>query len=235
MDIIEDTKMEFSDELIIDAIKNGKLRLVQWLQLTELQANEYFITAVQANKTNIVDYLLSMYDIRLGDCYCCIIAIENNNLEMLEMLVNDGANLKCYNNGCMKLAIKNNNHEIIKYLLKNGCSSCKPCDVVEHCDLDTFRLLFDDKELDISQLFKNLCKYNKLDIIKYVNEHHIANYSSTLFYASMYNRKEIVQYVLTLSESDADLAYIIAKQKRHADIVDMLKNLVNDGVILDIA
>ncbi len=81
-----------------------------------------FIQAVtQGDYLQVNNYLTLNIDPNTNDCI--LIAIENNDIKMLKLLVSKGANISFDKEAALRIAAQLKYHKIIKFLINNGANA----------------------------------------------------------------------------------------------------------------
>ena len=224
------------NKLIIDkAVIEQKNDLVSYLNVTDKSMlNKLFMRSVEHNNVNLLKTLTTNHDdidIHFDNDFALIIGANINSLEMIKALHNLGLNLGSYNNGCLKIAIQNRNLELIKYLINNNCK-CDGSMIQSATDDDeVFKYLFDKTTDCLDEILDELCQKNKLDLIQYIEAMDV-DCSCCLFYASMYNQMDIVQYIT--SNIYLDRSLIVANQMKNDEILEYLKTRDPTNAVINI-
>lgn len=115
------------DQLILSAAELGYVDILKYFiqelgekDVDEETLNNAFILAVNKDKRDIIEYLLSLdIDINTNDSEALKVAVENNNLDLVKYLIEHDANVSADDNIALKIAVKQNNYDITKYLLEH--------------------------------------------------------------------------------------------------------------------
>ena len=96
-----------------------KKELLSKLGLNDLTKydDKIFWSAVQANNTPIIYYYLPL-NLKVEWMDCMLIAIQNNNLQLVKICCDNGADARKGRHIPLRLALENNNITIAKYLLE---------------------------------------------------------------------------------------------------------------------
>jgi hypothetical protein len=201
---MDHTKVKLREILVANAISSGNLGVIKFLGIDEDEANRCFTSAVESNRTSVVEYLLLNFKIKVG-IYNALVACRNSNIEILMLLRDNGCPVTC---GFVSI-------------------------VIPQCDLVMFKALFPE-ELHVdnhAEAIATACSCGKLDILQFIESHSNADISEALFHGAINNKLDIVEYVSQSSSTYAPEAYLVAAQKGHVDIVNHLKSFVSDEVI----
>lgn len=215
------------DFLLRIAIMSGNIENVKYL--LDCGANLNFISekvymnglryAVRYNNIEMLKYLLTINSDDIDECLC--IAVENENIEIIKLLVKNGADIN--NKKAFEIALKNNLKNIIEYFLNNGFIINEKDSLFneryyvrafESCDLETINMIADKSDsLNSEELVcavHNSILQGNLYLLIYLND-----LGADFTKGKLYN-----------DNSESELPIYIAVNKGYFDIV---KFLVENG------
>ena len=144
---------------------------------------EHLKNTIINNRIDIIEYIIKNTKTNINDLL--FLSVKYNNLEILEYLLKEGANINYENLGVYKqttipsgnllmISSKNNNFEITKYLIDNGINiDIFGYDAIKLCgDLDIIKYIIKNfKDVNYNKLYNNVFIENN-DVAKYLEQYY---------------------------------------------------------------
>ncbi len=177
--------------------------------------------AVEYNNYDMTKYIASLNADSIDKCVN--IAVNNNNIDMVKLLLDNGANVN--NKEAFEEALKSNHDDIVKYFVRNGfdlntsnslnTETCYSIWVFSFCNLDTVKYIhqYCDKmnENDLHEAIYNSVETGNLELLEYLKE---------------LNADFSVEHVNSSDGSRFDSELVVATREGYFDV---LKFLVENG------
>ncbi len=176
------------DFLVRVAVMSGNLENAKYLiekgaNIRYIEDKGYFNAlryAVKSGNYEMTEYIMSLNSEDINECVH--IAVENNNLDMIKLLAENGADIN--NQPAFSEAMRNGYNDIIEYFVINGFdvssedhSSLEKyyIEAFRLCDIDMVRLIhkFSNKTLSETELLKaveNSVDQGSLELLYYLKE-----------------------------------------------------------------
>jgi len=230
---------EFGDRHLISAIKTKSIKIVEWLVDSGiiLTPNETYYPLLETVKTQNLEMVKSIIEKGGAETNIneeedqkgntpLIVAINNNSLNILQYLMNHGADIHKKNKWGISpfiMAMRQDNTKIIEIIRKNSCSSSH-----ENCDEEV-----EEKEI-ANDVFVSIVQGNLENLKHLVNNGTDLNMikdendKSPLIYAIEKENIDIVKYIISCGvdinsqDKDKKIPLIYAIEHDHLAMVNYL-------------
>ncbi len=172
--------------LLIDAAEGGDLATVKYLVENDADITaEALLMAVRTNRLDVTEYLLNNgappgaagsipADIHVRNDEALYLAAEKGYLEMVILLIENGADIHAMNDKALQIAAASNHLNVVKYLVENGA----------------------DIHANNNKALGSAAKFGSLDTVKYLVENGAEIDDKVLKLATKGGYSEVVKYLL---------------------------------------
>lgn len=147
--------------VVTDAIEQGNLGLVKFLHLNGFDMRESITEALEFNKREILDYLLSANINFEYTVYPICAAIRSKSIEMVKYAISREKELKSIGMGdTLDTALEIGAFDIAEFLIANGHKSRGPYDSIKQDNMEVYDWVMKKRLYDPEEMKEAIMKYS---------------------------------------------------------------------------